>query len=47
MWLMLQQDQPDDCVIATGESWSVREFLDRAFSYVKLDWKDYVEFDER
>jgi GDPmannose 4,6-dehydratase len=47
MWLMLQQDEPDDYVIATGESWSVREFLDRAFSYVKLDWKDYVEFDER
>jgi GDPmannose 4,6-dehydratase len=47
MWLMLQQNEPDDYVIATGESWSVREFLDRAFSYVKLDWKDYVEFDER
>ena len=47
MWLMLQQDEPDDYVIATGQSWSVREFLDRAFSYVKLDWKDYVEFDER
>ena len=44
---MLQQDEPDDYVIATGQSWSVREFLDRAFTHVKLDWKDYVEFDER
>jgi GDPmannose 4,6-dehydratase len=47
MWLMLQQDQPDDYVIATGQSWTVKEFLDRAFSHVKLDWKDYVEFDAR
>jgi GDPmannose 4,6-dehydratase len=47
MWLILQQDQPDDYVIATGQSWSVREFLDRAFSHVKLNWKDYVEFDPR
>lgn len=47
MWLMLQQDEPDDYVIATGKSWSVREFLDRAFSYVQLNWKDYVEFDQR
>ncbi|MBW4576683.1 MAG: GDP-mannose 4,6-dehydratase [Aphanothece sp. CMT-3BRIN-NPC111] len=47
MWLMLQQDQPDDYVIATGETHSVQEFLDLAFGYVNLDWHDYVEFDER
>ncbi len=47
MWLMLQQDQPDDYVIATGETHAVREFLELAFSYVNLDWQDYVEFDER
>jgi GDPmannose 4,6-dehydratase len=47
MWLMLQQDQPDDYVIATGETHSVREFLDLAFGYVNLKWQDYVEFDER
>jgi len=47
MWLMLQQDEPDDYVVATGETYSIREFLDIAFSYVNLDWHDYVEFDER
>ncbi len=47
MWLMLQQDQPDDYVIATGESHSVREFLDEAFGYLGLDWKPYVEVDPR
>lgn len=47
MWLMLQQDQPDDYVIATGETHSVREFLDLAFGYVNLNWQDYVEFDQR
>ena len=47
MWLMLQQDQPDDYVISTGETHAVREFLELAFSYVNLDWQDYVEFDER
>lgn len=47
MWLMLQQDQPDDYVIATGETHSIKEFLDLAFGYVNLDWQDYVEFDER
>ena len=47
MWLMLQQDTPDDYVIATGKSWTVRQFLERAFSYAKLDWQDYVEFDPR
>lgn len=47
MWLMLQQEQPDDYVIATGETYSIKEFLDLAFGYVNLDWHDYVEFDER
>ncbi|MBD2034227.1 GDP-mannose 4,6-dehydratase [Leptolyngbya sp. FACHB-321] len=47
MWLMLQQEKPDDYVIATGETHSIREFLDVAFRYVNLDWQDYVEFDER
>jgi len=47
MWLMLQQEQPDDYVVATGETHSVREFLDLAFGYVNLDWQNYVEFDQR
>ena len=47
MWLMLQQPEPDDYVIATGESHSVREFLEEAFSYAGLDWRDYVEIDPR
>ena len=47
MWLMLQQEQPDDYVIATGETHSVKEFLNLAFGYVNLDWQDYVEFDDR
>lgn len=47
MWLMLQQDKPDDYVIATGETHSVKEFLDLAFGYVNLDWQNYVEFDDR
>jgi GDPmannose 4,6-dehydratase len=47
MWLMLQQDEPDDYVIATGETHSVREFLDEAFGYLDLDWKRYVEIDPR
>ena len=47
MWLMLQQPKPEDYVIATGKTWSVRDFLDRAFACVGLDWKDYVEFDPR
>jgi GDPmannose 4,6-dehydratase len=45
MWLMLQQDHPDDYVIATGETHSVREFLEAAFARVGLDWTDYVEVD--
>src|SRR2546425_1554555 len=47
MWLMLQQDQPDDYVIATGESHSVREFLEEAFSFAGLDWRDHVEIDPK
>ncbi|MDB9488359.1 GDP-mannose 4,6-dehydratase [Dolichospermum circinale CS-537/01] len=47
MWLILQQEQPDDYVVATGETHSVREFLELAFGYVNLDWQNYVEFDER
>lgn len=47
MWMMLQQDKPDDYVIATGETHSVREFLELAFGYVNLNWQDYVEFDPR
>jgi len=47
MWLMLQQDKPDDYVVATGETHSVREFLEAAFGHVNLDWKKYVALDER
>lgn len=47
MWLMLQQKEPDDYVIATGETHSVRDFLDETFGYVGLDWKKHVELDER
>jgi len=47
MWLMLQQESPDDYVVATGEMHSVREFLELAFGRVKLDWKQYVESDPR
>ena len=47
MWLMLQQDQPDDYVIATGETYSVRDFLDEAFGHLDMDWKKYVEIDPK
>src|SRR5262245_42687590 len=47
MWMMLQQPQPDDYVIATGETHSVRDFLDEAFGYLELDWKKYVQIDQR
>jgi GDPmannose 4,6-dehydratase len=47
MWLMLQQTQPDDYVIATGESHSVRELVEVAFDHVKLDWKGYVRLDPK
>ena len=47
MWLMLQQDKPDDYVLATGETHSVREFVESAFGYVGLDWKKYVKIDKQ
>ena len=47
MWMMLQQDKPDDYVVATGETYEIKEFLDIAFSHVNLDWHDYVAFDPR
>ncbi|MDB5172158.1 MAG: gmd [Phycisphaerales bacterium] len=47
MWMMLQYEKPDDYVIATGETHSVREFLDEVFGLLKLDWKKHVEVDPR
>jgi GDPmannose 4,6-dehydratase len=47
MWLMLQQDEPEDYLIATGKSRSVREFLEIAFSHLGLDYEEYLEVDER
>jgi len=47
MWLMLQREQPDDYVIATGETHSVREFLEEAFSYAGLGWKEFVKVDPK
>lgn len=45
MWFMLQQDELDDYVIGTGETHTVKEFLEEAFGYVGLDWQEYVETD--
>lgn len=47
MWLMTQQEQGDDYVVATGETHTVREFLEVAFGYLNLDWKEYVKIDPR
>ena len=47
MWRMLQQDRPEDFVIATGRTYSVREFLDEVFGYLELDWQQYVQIDPR
>jgi GDPmannose 4,6-dehydratase len=47
MWLMLQQERPDDYVVATGETHSVREFCEEAFGHVGLDWKDFVKVDPK
>ncbi len=47
MWLMLQQPEPGDYVVATGESYSVREFVEVAFSMAGLDWREHVRFDPR
>ena len=46
-WMMVQAEKPDDYVLATGETYSVRDFLDEAFGYVGLDWQDYVKIDPR
>lgn len=47
MWLMLQQDQPEDYVIATGKTYAVREFVEAVFGMLELDWEKYVEIDSR
>ena len=47
MWLMLQQDEPDDYVVGTGEAHTVREFVELAFAHAGLDWKEHVEIDPR
>ena len=47
MWMMLQQDEPEDFVIATGETRSIRDFLDQAFGLLDLDWSEYVEIDPK
>ncbi len=47
MWRMLQQDEPGDFVVSTGETHSVREFCELAFGHVDLDWEDHVVIDER
>lgn len=47
MWLMLQQSEPDDFVIATNQTWTIKDFLDRSFGLVGLNWQDYVEIDPR
>lgn len=47
MWRMLQADEPDDYVLATGDNYTVRDFVEAAFSHLGLDWKEHVRFDER
>ncbi|MCD0458742.1 GDP-mannose 4,6-dehydratase [Roseiconus lacunae] len=47
MWMMLQHDEPGDYVLATGETYTIRQFLDYTFEYLELDWKQYVETDPR
>jgi GDPmannose 4,6-dehydratase len=47
MWKILQQDSPDDFVLGTGDSHTVKEFVQEAFSYVGLDWRKYVKIDPR
>jgi GDPmannose 4,6-dehydratase len=47
MWMIMNADQPDDYVIATGETHSVREFLEKTFSYLDMDWEEFVEIDPR
>jgi GDPmannose 4,6-dehydratase len=47
MWLMLQQDEPDDYVIATNETHTVREFLEETFAFLDMDWNEFVGFDKK
>lgn len=47
MWMMLQQDKPDDYVVSTGQTNSVKEFLEEAFSYAGLNWEDYIRIDPK
>ena len=47
MWLMLQQEKPEDFVIGTGDTHSVQEFVQEAFAYAGLDWQEYVRIDPR
>ena len=47
MWRMLQQDQPDDYVLATNETWTIKDFLEAAFGHLGLEWQKHVKFDER
>lgn len=47
MWLMLQQEKPNDFVIATGETHSIKEFVEKTFSYLELNWEDHVKIDKR
>ncbi|HYT49023.1 MAG TPA: GDP-mannose 4,6-dehydratase, partial [Pyrinomonadaceae bacterium] len=47
MWMIMNADEPDDFVIATGETHSVREFIEQTFEYLDLDWQQYVEIDPR
>jgi GDPmannose 4,6-dehydratase len=47
MWLMLQQDEPDDYVIATNETHTVREFLEETFACMDMDWNEFVGFDKK
>jgi GDPmannose 4,6-dehydratase len=47
MWMMLQHDEPEDYVVATGTDYTVKDFLQLSFDHVGLDWEKYVKFDER
>jgi GDPmannose 4,6-dehydratase len=47
MWMMLQQDKPDDYVVATNETHSVKEFVQETFAHLDLDWEKYVKYDAR
>jgi GDPmannose 4,6-dehydratase len=47
MWMMLQDVKPDDYVVATGETHSVKEFVEKVFGYLNMDWQKYVEIDPK